>query len=30
VHIFGNLPKLRMPLPVLPVVLPERTFALPE
>jgi len=30
VHIFGNLPELHIPVPVLPVVLPERTFVLPE
>jgi len=29
-HVSGNLPELRMPLPVIPVVLPERMQALPE
>jgi hypothetical protein len=29
-HVSGNLPELRMPLPVIVPVLPERTHALPE
>jgi hypothetical protein len=29
-HVSGNLPELRMPLPVIVLVLPERTHVLPE
>jgi hypothetical protein len=29
-HVSGNVPELHMSLPVFPVVLPERTFVLPE
>jgi hypothetical protein len=29
-HVSGNLPELRMPLPVFVLVLPERTQVLPE